>query len=93
MAWNCGQKGQDFRSSKQESLDLAVKEFTLHSSGMGMGFTVFFLFLHSILQETSLYEYKIHGVMEDLDPEICAQVYVDTEYRKQWDSYAMGKAF
>lgn len=29
--------------------------------------------------------------MADLDPEICAQVYVDTEYRKKWDSYVFGR--
>ena len=29
--------------------------------------------------------------MADLDPEICAQVYVDTEYRKKWDSYVLSK--
>ncbi len=29
--------------------------------------------------------------MDDLDPELCAQVYVDTEYRKKWDTYVMGK--
>lgn len=31
------------------------------------------------------------GVMEDLDPEMCAQVYVDWEYRKVWDSYVLGE--
>jgi len=29
--------------------------------------------------------------MADLDPEVCAQVYVDTEYRKTWDTYALSK--
>lgn len=28
--------------------------------------------------------------MADLDPEISAQVYVDTEYRKKWDTYVLG---
>lgn len=48
-------------------------------------------FCLSMVQETGLYEYKIHGAMEDLDPELCAQVYVDWEYRKKWDSYAIGE--
>ena len=42
-------------------------------------------------QESGLYEYKIVGLMEDLDPELSAQVYVDWEYRKVWDSYVMGE--
>ena len=29
--------------------------------------------------------------MEDMDPELCAQVYVDWEYRKKWDSYVLGE--
>ena len=29
--------------------------------------------------------------MDDMDPELCAQVYVDWEYRKKWDSYAIGE--
>lgn len=40
---------------------------------------------------SGLYEYKTHGVMEDLDPEICAMVYLDWEYRKKWDTYVIGK--
>ena len=42
-------------------------------------------------QESGLYEYKIMGVMDDLDPEMCAQVYVDWEYRKVWDTYVLGE--
>ena len=30
------------------------------------------------------------GEMADLDPEMCAQVYIDWEYRKKWDSYVLG---
>ena len=29
--------------------------------------------------------------MADLDPEMSAQVYVDWEYRKVWDSYVLGE--
>ena len=43
------------------------------------------------LQETGLYKYKIHGAMDDMDPELCAQIYVDWEYRKRWDSYVFGE--
>ena len=28
--------------------------------------------------------------MDDLDPEICAMVYLDWQYRKKWDSYVLG---
>lgn len=44
------------------------------------------------VQESGLYEYKTLGVMADLNPEMCAQVYVDWEYRKVWDSYVLGRA-
>ncbi|XP_070545662.1 phosphatidylcholine transfer protein-like [Ptychodera flava] len=39
------------------------------------------------IEESGLYEYKVFGTLEDLDPEICAQVYMDLEYRKKWDGY------
>jgi len=29
--------------------------------------------------------------MSDLEPEVCAHVYVDIEYRKQWDKTVLGK--
>ena len=29
--------------------------------------------------------------MADLDPKLCAQVYVDWEYRKVWDTYVLGE--
>lgn len=29
--------------------------------------------------------------MADLDPEMCAQVYVDWEYRKVWDTYVLSE--
>ncbi|XP_048466668.1 phosphatidylcholine transfer protein [Rhincodon typus] len=38
-------------------------------------------------QESSLYEYKIYGTFPDCDPELFVDVYMDLEYRKQWDSY------
>lgn len=40
-------------------------------------------------EDTGLYEYKIHGVMSDMDPKLCAQVYVDLEYRKKWDTFVL----
>ena len=43
------------------------------------------------LQVSGLYEYKVHGVMPDLDPEESARVYVDWEYRKIWDTYVIGE--
>ncbi|XP_003387507.1 PREDICTED: phosphatidylcholine transfer protein-like [Amphimedon queenslandica] len=40
-------------------------------------------------EESGLYEYKTHGIMADLDPEICAMVYLDWQYRKKWDTYVL----
>ncbi|XP_021340287.1 phosphatidylcholine transfer protein-like [Mizuhopecten yessoensis] len=38
--------------------------------------------------ETSgLYKYKVYGTLADVDPEICSEVYMDLEYRRQWDTY------
>ena len=48
-------------------------------------------YLSFFYQDTKLYEYKIFGVQEDLDPELSAQVYMDWEYRKKWDSYVLGE--
>uniref|UniRef100_A0A3P9AC71 Phosphatidylcholine transfer protein n=1 Tax=Esox lucius TaxID=8010 RepID=A0A3P9AC71_ESOLU len=38
-------------------------------------------------KETGLYEYKIFGVLATCTPELCADVYMDLLYRKQWDGY------
>lgn len=38
--------------------------------------------------ETSgLYKYKVYGTLAGISPELCAQVYMDLEYRRQWDTY------
>lgn len=42
-------------------------------------------------QETGLYEYKVFGVLATCTPELCADVYMDLAYRKDWDKYAKGK--
>ncbi|XP_050406764.1 phosphatidylcholine transfer protein [Patella vulgata] len=39
-------------------------------------------------EESGLYEYKIYGFLKDVPPKICADVYMDLEYRKKWDSFA-----
>ncbi|KAF6299313.1 phosphatidylcholine transfer protein [Rhinolophus ferrumequinum] len=36
-------------------------------------------------QQTGLYEYKVFGVLEDTPPALLADVYMDLDYRKQWD--------
>ncbi|XP_029943483.1 phosphatidylcholine transfer protein [Salarias fasciatus] len=38
-------------------------------------------------QDTGLYEYKVFGVLDSCPPELCADVYMDLDYRKQWDGY------
>jgi len=40
-------------------------------------------------QESGLYAYKIFGTM-DVPADICAKVYVDSNYRKIWDPYVRG---
>uniref|UniRef100_A0A671RS48 Phosphatidylcholine transfer protein n=1 Tax=Sinocyclocheilus anshuiensis TaxID=1608454 RepID=A0A671RS48_9TELE len=36
---------------------------------------------------TCLYEYKVFGSLASCAPDLCADVYMDLNYRKQWDSY------
>ncbi|XP_026887650.2 phosphatidylcholine transfer protein [Electrophorus electricus] len=38
------------------------------------------------VQDSGLYEYKVFGSLSTT-PELCADVYMDLGYRKQWDSY------
>ncbi|KGL78196.1 Phosphatidylcholine transfer protein, partial [Tinamus guttatus] len=38
-------------------------------------------------QQSGLYEYKIYGGLADCPPELCADVYMDLDFRKQWDQY------
>ena len=44
----------------------------------------------NLFQESCLYQYKIYGALKNISPEICAQVYMDLEYRKKWDTYVVG---
>ncbi|KAH9510173.1 hypothetical protein Btru_043649 [Bulinus truncatus] len=73
-------KNQDFEHAIVE-LDIPSLEgweFFVESHGV----TIYRLYNES----SGLYQYKVYGEL-DVDPEICAQVYMDLEYRKQWDSY------
>ncbi|XP_076866402.1 phosphatidylcholine transfer protein [Brachyhypopomus gauderio] len=38
------------------------------------------------IQDTGLYEYKVFGTLST-SPDLCADVYMDMAYRKQWDKY------
>ncbi|XP_042529737.1 phosphatidylcholine transfer protein isoform X1 [Dipodomys spectabilis] len=38
-------------------------------------------------QPTGLYKYKVFGVLEDCCPALLADVYMDLDYRKEWDQY------
>eukprot|EP00071_Canis_lupus_P008034 XP_005624758.1 phosphatidylcholine transfer protein isoform X6 [Canis lupus familiaris] len=39
------------------------------------------------LDETGLCEYKVYGVLDNCLPDVLADVYMDLDYRKQWDEY------
>lgn len=44
--------------------------------------------IYRLLEESSgLYKYKIFGVLKDCSPALLADVYMDLDYRKQWDEY------
>ncbi|XP_028354959.1 phosphatidylcholine transfer protein isoform X1 [Physeter macrocephalus] len=38
-------------------------------------------------QQTGVYEYKVFGILEDCSLDLLADVYMDLDYRKQWDQY------
>ncbi|XP_074646099.1 phosphatidylcholine transfer protein-like isoform X2 [Tubulanus polymorphus] len=46
-----------------------------------LGVTVF----RSLDRDSGIFQYKFYGVLPDVSPDVCAQVYVDLEYRKAWD--------
>ncbi|XP_044277419.1 phosphatidylcholine transfer protein [Varanus komodoensis] len=44
--------------------------------------------IYRMLDEKSgLYEYKVYSYLSDCSPELCADVYMDLNYRKKWDQY------
>ncbi|XP_035889600.1 phosphatidylcholine transfer protein isoform X2 [Phyllostomus discolor] len=43
--------------------------------------------IYRLLDQTGLYEYKVFGVLEDCPPAVITDVYMDLDYRKQWDQY------
>ncbi|XP_076436970.1 phosphatidylcholine transfer protein-like [Babylonia areolata] len=47
------------------------------------GYSVYRLFDKS----SGLYQYKTYGVMEGVTPEVCADVFMDYQYRQRWDAY------
>ncbi|XP_007441902.1 phosphatidylcholine transfer protein [Python bivittatus] len=38
-------------------------------------------------EKSGLYEYKIYSILADCSPELCADVYMDLNYRTKWDQY------
>ncbi|XP_077708739.1 phosphatidylcholine transfer protein-like isoform X1 [Canis aureus] len=38
-------------------------------------------------EQTGLCEYKVYGVLDNCLPDVLADVYMDLDYRKQWDEY------
>lgn len=43
-------------------------------------------------QQTGLYEYKVYGGLAECPADLCADVYMDLDYRKQWDTNVKGLA-
>ncbi|XP_042304044.1 phosphatidylcholine transfer protein isoform X1 [Sceloporus undulatus] len=38
-------------------------------------------------EKSGLYEYKVYGTLDDCPPELCADVYMDLDYRINWDQF------
>uniref|UniRef100_A0A8C8EDV7 Phosphatidylcholine transfer protein n=1 Tax=Otus sunia TaxID=257818 RepID=A0A8C8EDV7_9STRI len=43
-------------------------------------------------QQSGLYEYKLFGGLADCTPKLCVDVYMDLNFRKQWDQYVEGNS-
>ncbi|XP_012933211.1 phosphatidylcholine transfer protein isoform X2 [Heterocephalus glaber] len=43
--------------------------------------------IYRLLDQSGLYEYKVFGILKDCSPALLADVYMDLDYRKQWDQY------
>ncbi|XP_016062691.1 PREDICTED: phosphatidylcholine transfer protein isoform X1 [Miniopterus natalensis] len=74
---------EQFREACAELLQpaLAAAEWQLLLETLGIS-------IYRLLdQQTGLYEYKVFGVLEDCPPALLADVYMDLDYRKQWDQY------
>ncbi|MBN3300604.1 PPCT protein, partial [Amia calva] len=74
----------------EEQFQEGLKELDEPARGAGwelftetMGITIYRLYD----KQTGLYEYKVFGVLPNCTPELCANVYMDLEYRKKWDGY------
>uniref|UniRef100_A0A8C8BMB4 Phosphatidylcholine transfer protein n=1 Tax=Otus sunia TaxID=257818 RepID=A0A8C8BMB4_9STRI len=39
------------------------------------------------VSQSGLYEYKLFGGLADCTPKLCVDVYMDLNFRKQWDQY------
>ncbi|KAG7274895.1 hypothetical protein CRUP_018531 [Coryphaenoides rupestris] len=80
MSLHFGQ--EEFDAARRELDDIQLGgEWELLTENMGV--KIYRLFD----QETKLYEYKVVGVLSDCPAELCADVYMDLGYRKQWDTY------
>ncbi|XP_039266468.2 phosphatidylcholine transfer protein-like [Styela clava] len=62
-----------------ENPELSDYEFFVESHGVKV--------YRKYSEESGLYQYKVIGEI-NVDPQICADVYMDLKYRKVWDSYA-----
>ncbi|XP_008414733.1 phosphatidylcholine transfer protein isoform X1 [Poecilia reticulata] len=72
---------EEFQSAWQELDEPQLDGWELFTEAMGVQ-------IHRRYdRETGLYEYKVYGALDGCDPELCADVYMDLMYRKQWDSY------
>ena len=59
---------------------------------LSLNLTINRLFLPVLfLQQTGLCEYKVYGVLDNCLPDVLADVYMDLDYRKQWDEYIEGE--
>ncbi|XP_070939016.1 phosphatidylcholine transfer protein isoform X3 [Macaca nemestrina] len=74
--------GEQFREAcaelQQPALAGADWQLLVETSGIS---------IYRLLDQTGLYEYKVFGVLEDCSPTLLADVYMDLDYRKQWDQY------
>ncbi|XP_049628632.1 phosphatidylcholine transfer protein [Suncus etruscus] len=74
---------EQFRAACEELKQPALTESDWQLMVETLGISIF----RRLDKQSGLYEYKVLGVMEDCPPSLLVDVFMDLEYRKQWDSY------
>ncbi|KAF4011996.1 hypothetical protein G4228_003090, partial [Cervus hanglu yarkandensis] len=84
----CGRMASASRFSEEEFQEACAELQHLQISGWEMPVvtSVVRVYQRPLNKPTGLYEYKVTGIVRS-PPDLLADVYMDLDYRKQWDQY------